>query len=131
MKQLLIALLLTTAAYAQRDLSKVDEFTFLVPNVTNSVTNRRDREIRWYSTNEAPTAFTASGEMLWDGAFTFASRDLPLQTRIRVTYNGKSACFRCNDRGPNHVELTIGGFMFFEDPRVGVLRGAKITILYD
>lgn len=91
----------------------------------------KDKEIRWYSRESAPSIITANGEVLWDTSFTFASRTLPFGTRIRVEYNGRRACFRCNDRGPNLVELTIGGFAFFEDPAVGVLRNAKITILND
>lgn len=91
---------------------------------------KKDTEIRWYSLRES-SYLTANGEKFWDGGFTFASRTLPFGTYVRVTYHGRTACFRCNDRGPNRVELTLGGFSFFEGPEIGVLRGAKIEILAD
>jgi hypothetical protein len=90
---------------------------------------QRDSEIRWYSEKEAKNKHTANGEVFDDQAFTCASRDLPFGTRVRVTYKGKSATFRCNDRAPDYIELTLGGFSYFENPKVGVLRGATIETL--
>lgn len=47
-----------------------------------------------------PNARTANGEIfnMWD--MTAAHRSLPMGTRLRLTYAGKSVVVRINDRGP-------------------------------
>ncbi len=47
-----------------------------------------------------PNARTANGEIfdMWD--MTAAHRTLPMGTRLRLTYAGKSVVVRVNDRGP-------------------------------
>ncbi|MGD9659085.1 MAG: septal ring lytic transglycosylase RlpA family protein [Methylocystis sp.] len=47
-----------------------------------------------------PNAKTASGETfdMWD--LTAAHRTLPMGTRLRLTYAGRSVVVRINDRGP-------------------------------
>ena len=43
---------------------------------------------------------TANGEAFNGESLTAASRTLPFNTRLRVTYHGKSVVVRINDRGP-------------------------------
>ncbi len=43
---------------------------------------------------------TANGERFNPDGLTAASRTLPFNTRVRVTYRGKSVTVRINDRGP-------------------------------
>jgi len=43
---------------------------------------------------------TANGERFDQNAMTAAHKTLPFGTRLRVTYRGKSATVRINDRGP-------------------------------
>lgn len=47
-----------------------------------------------------PNSHTANGEIfnMWD--MTAAHRTLPMGTRLRLTYAGKSVVVRINDRGP-------------------------------
>lgn len=97
--------------------------------IRNLEQERRDSEIRWYSQAEAPSKLTANGELFNDKANTFASRTIPFGTRILIEYNGKRSIYRCNDRSPDYIELTLGGFTKLENPSVGVLHNAKITIL--
>lgn len=85
-------------------------------------------DVRWYGT-EAPSKVTANGEP-WDPqGLTFASRSAIIGTVVKVEWKGRSITVRCNDRGPNVVELTKGAFERLDDPRVGVLRNAKVTII--
>lgn len=43
---------------------------------------------------------TTSGERFNQNALTAAHRSLPMGTRLRVTYRGRSVIVRINDRGP-------------------------------
>ena len=43
---------------------------------------------------------TANGEPFNGSSLTAAHRTLPFGTKLRVTYRGKSATVRVNDRGP-------------------------------
>lgn len=43
---------------------------------------------------------TANGERFDKHALTCAHRTYPFNTRLRITYHGKSAVCRVNDRGP-------------------------------
>jgi rare lipoprotein A len=47
-----------------------------------------------------PNSHTANGELfnMWD--MTAAHRSLPMGTRLRLTYAGRSVVVRINDRGP-------------------------------
>ncbi len=103
---------------------KAAEPMFTIPGIVTQA--QKDKEIRWYSSKEAPSTITANGEYFWDNGYTFASRTLPFGTRLTVTYKGKTITVRCNDRGPNLVELTLGAFSALENPDVGVLRGAVV-----
>lgn len=47
-----------------------------------------------------PNAHTANGELFVPDGLTLAHRTLPFGTRVRVTYRGRSAVCRVNDRGP-------------------------------
>lgn len=84
-------------------------------------------DVRWYDRKSAPTQITANGEWFNDKLNTFASRDLPFNTLVTVDWRGKMITVRCNDRGPNHIELTKGAFQRLEDTNKGVLRGAIYT----
>lgn len=126
---LIIVWLLALGAVVLSAAPQKEEPMFHIPGILTQA--ERDRQIRWYSSAEAPQLRTANRERFNDQGFTFASHSLPFGTRVRIDYNGKHAVFRCNDRGPNLVELTLGGFRFLEDPAVGVLLNAKITILND
>jgi rare lipoprotein A len=52
----------------------------------------------WYGTESGNR--TANGEYFDGSSMTCAHRSLPFGTRLRVTYRGKSAVCRVNDRGP-------------------------------
>lgn len=71
--------------------------------VTPTPTPEPDR-VSWYGQEYcdkySPACITASGEKFDDSDFTCAcGRDIPLGTRLRVTYQDKSVVVRCNDRG--------------------------------
>ena len=53
----------------------------------------------WYGAELAGHR-TASGERFNPGDLTAAHRTLPLGSRVRVTYQGRSVVVRINDRGP-------------------------------
>lgn len=50
----------------------------------------------WYQMGHT----TANGERYRPDGLTCAHRTLPFGTRVQVTYNGRSAVCRVNDRGP-------------------------------
>ncbi|UUV44774.1 lytic transglycosylase [Rhodobacter phage RcRudolph] len=50
----------------------------------------------WYAEGHT----TANGERFRPDGLTCAHRSLPFGTRVQVTYNGRSAVCRVNDRGP-------------------------------
>ena len=54
----------------------------------------------WYGGGERLAAHTSSGERFDPRALTAAHRSLPFGTRLRVTFHGRSAIVRVNDRGP-------------------------------
>jgi rare lipoprotein A len=54
----------------------------------------------WYGGGEKLAARTANGERFNPNGLTVAHRSLPMGTRLRVSYNGRSAICRVNDRGP-------------------------------
>jgi rare lipoprotein A (peptidoglycan hydrolase) len=86
----------------------------------------RELDIRWYG-YEAPSPITATGVPFDPQGLTYASRSDIIGTVVRVDWKGKSVTVRCNDRGPNEVELTLGAFSKLEDPRKGILKKAKVT----
>lgn len=56
---------------------------------------------------------TANGERFNPRAMTCAHRSLPFGTMLRVTYRGRSAVCRVNDRGPakwtgRSIDLSLG-----------------------
>lgn len=55
---------------------------------------------------------TANGEKFNPNALTAAHKTLPFNTKLRVTYKGKSVVVRTNDRGPwikgRTLDLSIG-----------------------
>ena len=59
---------------------------------------------RWvasfYGHGEKLASHTASGERFNPNGLTCAHRTLPLGTRLRVSYQGRSVVVRVNDRGP-------------------------------
>lgn len=52
--------------------------------------------VSWYQMGHT----TASGERYRPDGLTCAHRTLPFNTRVQVTYKGRSAVCRVNDRGP-------------------------------
>lgn len=54
----------------------------------------------WYGGGEPLSDKTANGERFHAGGLTAAHRSLPMHTRVRVSYRGKSVVVRINDRGP-------------------------------
>ena len=54
----------------------------------------------FYGHGERLAPNTASGERFNPAGLTCAHRTLPLGTRLRVAYHGKSVVVRVNDRGP-------------------------------
>ncbi len=80
-------------------------------------------DIRWY---EGPNSETKYGEKFDVNGYTFASNSLPYNTEVDITYNGVTLHARCNDRGPNRVELTRGAFAKLADLKIGILRKAKV-----
>lgn len=85
-------------------------------------------KVRWYGGDQYNGKLTANGEIFSDRYLRFASKSLPFGTKVAVTYNGKTAVVICNDRGPNHIELTKFAFEFLADPSVGVIE-AQYEIL--
>lgn len=81
-------------------------------------------DIRWY---DGPHPETKWGEKFDVNGLTFATNSLPYNSEVDITYNGVTLRVRCNDRGPNRVELTSGAFERFASLDVGVLRHAKVT----
>lgn len=84
-------------------------------------------DVRWYGDVENGET-TADGE-IFDAnyGFTYASSTDDFGTLIRV-YNDKGnwvQC-RCNDRGPNRVELNAAAFREIAPLEQGVIRDAKI-----
>ena len=53
----------------------------------------------WYGKRFAGKP-TASGEIFHPNKLTAAHKTLPLGTRLRVTYKGRSVVVKVNDRGP-------------------------------
>ena len=60
----------------------------------------------WYGAELAGNK-TASGERFNPQDLTAAHRTLPLGSKVRVTYAGKSVVVRINDRGPFHGNRVI------------------------
>jgi rare lipoprotein A len=58
------------------------------------------QEVRasWYGTESGDR--TANGERFTGNDLTAAHRTLPFNTKLRVSYRGKSVVVRINDRGP-------------------------------
>ena len=54
----------------------------------------------FYGHGERLNRHTADGELFDPDGFTAAHRTLPIGTRLRVTYKGRSVTVRVNDRGP-------------------------------
>lgn len=52
----------------------------------------------WYGTESGSR--TANGEHFDGSSLTAAHRSLPFNTKLRVTFQGKSVVVRVNDRGP-------------------------------
>ena len=52
----------------------------------------------WYGAESGNR--TANGERFTGESYTAAHRTLPFNTKLRVTYQGKSVVVRVNDRGP-------------------------------
>jgi rare lipoprotein A len=71
---------------------------------------------------------TASGELFNQNLRTAAHRNLPFDTRVKVTNveNGKSVVVRINDRGPyvkgRIVDLSKSAFSSIANPASGVIR---------
>jgi rare lipoprotein A len=59
----------------------------------------------WYGTESGHT--TANGEPFNGRSLTAAHRTLPFNTRLLVTYQGKSVKVRINDRGPHIKGRTL------------------------
>lgn len=85
-----------------------------------------NENVRWY---QGPNKITFSGEVFDQNGSTYASCSDMIGTVSQVDWKGKSVTVRCNDRGPNEIELTRGAFSKLEDLDVGVLRNATITII--
>lgn len=60
----------------------------------------------WYGSAHAGKK-TASGEIFNPSKMTAAHRTLPFGTKLKVTYNGKSAVVKINDRGPYHGNRSL------------------------
>lgn len=110
---LFLALSLLMLSPTKSTSSEIDGFTYR-------------ENVRWY---QGPNDLTFSGEKFDPEALCYASRSDMIGTVSTVEWRGKTITVRCNDRGPNEVELTRGAFAKLEDLKVGVLRNAKITII--
>ncbi len=105
--------------------------SLLMPLATKSTSFETDgfiyyENIRWY---QGPNELTASGEKFDVDALCYASKSDRIGTVSKVDWKGKTITVRCNDRGPNELELTRGAFAKLDNLDVGVLRNAKITII--
>ena len=54
----------------------------------------------WYGGGERLNRHTSSGEVFRPSALTAAHRELPIGTKVAVSYGGKTVIVRINDRGP-------------------------------
>jgi rare lipoprotein A (peptidoglycan hydrolase) len=79
--------------------------------------------IRWY---EGPSPWTASKEAFDAEGMTYASNRDAFNTISRVYWKGKYVDVRCNDRGPNQIELTRGAFRTLEPLTTGILNDAIV-----
>lgn len=79
--------------------------------------------IRWY---QGPSPWTASRERFDPEGMTYASNVDNFNTITTVFWKGKHIEVRCNDKGPNKIELTRGAFRALEPLKTGVLHGALV-----
>ena len=70
-----------------------------MPPAPETIDDVPDGMASWYGAELAGHR-TASGERFNPGDFTAAHRTLPLGSKVRVTYQGRSVVVRINDRGP-------------------------------
>lgn len=67
---------------------------------------------------------TANGERFTGKAMTAAHKTLPFNTRLKVTYRGRSVVVRINDRGPfirgRQLDLSTGAARKIGMAKVGV-----------
>lgn len=96
------------------------------PLVQKTIERKVDTAVVRYYDERYNGRKTANGEVFDAGDLTFASASFPFNTRLRVSYNGNSVVVRCNDRGPNKIELTKGAFNELAIPAIG-----KITATYE
>lgn len=87
----------------------------------------------WYGGGERLNRHTASGEVFRPHGLTAAHRNLPLGTRIAVTYGGRTVVVRVNDRGPaawtgRSLDLSRGAAVALGFARQGTAR-VRIAIL--
>lgn len=90
----------------------------------HNVFNLQRTDIRWY---QGPSPWTSNHERFDPEGMTYASDIDAPNTVITVLWHGKQVVVRCNDTGPNDVELTRGAFRVLEPLTTGVLRGAIVT----
>lgn len=55
----------------------------------------------WYGGGERLAKHTANGEVFRPSGLTAAHRRYPFNTKLRVTFKGRSVVVRINDRGPH------------------------------
>jgi rare lipoprotein A (peptidoglycan hydrolase) len=71
---------------------------------------------------------TASGEVFNENHLTVAHPSLPFDTRLKISYQGKSVIARVNDRGPfKHVK----GEYFEENRGIDLSQGTAQAIGFD
>lgn len=87
----------------------------------------------WYGAEtcrKGKPCLTANGETFNQNALTAAHKTLPFNTRLRVTYKGKSVVVRLNDRGPyskgRSLDLSRGAAK-----RLGIIDAGVARVCYD
>ena len=73
---------------------------------------------------------TANGERFHPDGLTAASKTLPFNSKVRVSYGGKSVVVRINDRGPfvrgRCLDLARGAAR-----KLGILEAGVVTVHYE
>lgn len=83
----------------------------------------------WETCRKGKPCLTANGETFNPNALTAAHKTLPFNTKLRVSYKGKSVVVRLNDRGPyskgRSLDLSLGAAK-----RLGIVDAGVARVCY-
>lgn len=122
LKLLAACAILCLTGYATPDPD--EEATCLPPTL-------QKEDIRWYQGPGKNTYYPPHRPETFDPeGLTYASSTDPYNTTAVVLWHSKAIEVRCNDKGPNQIELARGAFRQLEPLATGVLRGAIVIRKY-